>query len=276
MKMDNIIRVPTVKPGENDYRGEDGLLHCGICGEAKEAFFEGGFRLGGKDRHPIPCHCQREEKAKREKEYQEQKHRDTVFQLQQQGFQNPIMRNWTFDTASIHTERLEQCRRYVERWDDVVNQNAGLLFWGKVGTGKSFLAACIANALIEKEVPVCMTNLAAVIDHDFEGRTEYIQKLCASPLLILDDFGMERDTKFGRETVYQVIDGRYISGKPLIVTTNLTLKELKKPQDADQARVFDRVLSMTTPVLFSGSSLRHEQREEKQRLLKSIFGKEGC
>ena len=276
MNIENMIHVPTVEPGEKDYRGEDGLLRCGVCGEPKEAFFEGGFLLGGKDRHPVQCRCQREEHAKQEAEYREQQHRHTVFRLRQQGFQNPIMRKWTFDAAPIRTERLEQCRRYAERWDAVASQNAGLLFWGDVGTGKSYLAACIANALIEKEVPVCMTNLAAVIDHDFEGRTEYIQKLCAYPLLILDDFGMERDTKFGLETVYQVIDGRYLSGKPLIVTTNLTLQELKHPQDTDRARVYDRVLSMTTPVLFSGPSLRHGQREENQQLLKSIFEGGGC
>ena len=273
MNIENMIHVPTVEPRENDYRGEDGLLRCGVCGEPKEAFFEGGFHLGGKDRHPAQCRCQREAQAKQEKEYREQQHRHTVFRLRQQGFQNPIMRKWTFDAAPIRTERLEQCRRYAESWEAVTSQNAGLLFWGDVGTGKSYLAACIANALIEKEVPVCMTNLSAVIDHDFEGRTEYIQKLCAYPLLILDDFGMERDTKFGLETVYQVIDGRYLSGKPLIVTTNLTPKELKHPQDPDRARVYDRVLSMTTPVLFSGPSLRHGQREENLQLLKSIFGK---
>ena len=182
MNIENMIHVPTVEPGEKDYRGEDGLLRCGVCGEPKEAFFEGGFLLGGKDRHPVQCRCQREAKAKQEAEYREQQHRHTVFRLRQQGFQNPIMRKWTFDAAPIRTERLEQCRRYAERWDAVVSQNAGLLFWGDVGTGKSYLAACIANALIEKEVPVCMTNLAAVIDHDFEGRMEYIQKLCAYPL----------------------------------------------------------------------------------------------
>ena len=73
-----------------------------------------------------------------------------------------------------------------------------------------------------------MINLAAVINHGFEGREEYIRRLCSCPLLILDDLGMERDTKFGLETVYDVIDGRYLSGKPLIVTTNLTLRELQK------------------------------------------------
>lgn len=138
----------------------------------------------------------------------------------------------------------------------------GLLFWGDVGTGKSYLAACIANALIDKEVPVRMTNLSDVIDHDFADRRDFIHRLCNVPLLILDDFGMERDTRFGLETVYQVINGRYLSGKPLIVTTNLTLDELKHPNDTDRARIYDRVLAMTTPVKFSGDSLRFGKRKD--------------
>lgn len=55
-------------------------------------------------------------------------------------------------------------------------------------------------------------------------------KLCRYPLLIIDDFGMERDTSYGLEQLYNVIDSRYRSKKPLIVTTNLTLQELQNPE----------------------------------------------
>ena len=96
----------------------------------------------------------------------------------------------------------------------------GCLFWGGVGTGKSYLAGCIANALMEKEIPVHMTNFALILNDlaaSFENRNEYISRLCRYPLLILDDFGMERGTEYGLEQVFNVIDSRYRSGKPLIV-----------------------------------------------------------
>ena len=88
------------------------------------------------------------------------------------------------------------------------------VFWGGVGKGKSYLAACIANALMEKEVAVCMTNFATILNDlaaSFDGRNEYISRLCSYPLLILDDFGMERGTEYGLEQVYSVIDSRYRS-----------------------------------------------------------------
>ena len=132
----------------------------------------------------------------------------------------------------------------------------------------------IANALMEKEVAVCMTNFATILNDlaaSFEGRNEYISRLCSYPLLILDDFGMERGTEYGLEQVYSVIDSRYRSGKPLIATTNLTLEELQHPQDTPHARIYDRLTSMCAPVRFTGSNFRKETAQEKLERLKQLM-----
>ena len=47
-------------------------------------------------------------------------------------------------------------------WEEMQAENIGCLFWGNVGNGKSYLAGCIAHALMEKEVPVYMTNFAVI------------------------------------------------------------------------------------------------------------------
>ena len=105
------------------------------------------------------------------------------------------------------------------------------------------LALTIANALMEREISVCMTNFALILNDlaaSYKDRNEYIARFCSFPLLILDDFGMERGTEYGLEQVYNVIDSRYRSRKPLIVTTNLTLEELQNPEDTAHARIYDR------------------------------------
>ena len=120
---------------------------------------------------------------------------------------------------------------YAAHWEEMKAENIGYLLWGKVGTGKSYFAGCIANALMEREISVCMTNFALILNDlaaSYKGRNEYIDRLCRFPLLILDDFGMERGTEYGLEQVYNVVDSRYRSRKPLIVTTNLTLEELQR------------------------------------------------
>ena len=148
------------------------------------------------------------------------------------------------------------------------------LEYGSARWGKSYLAACIANALMEKEVAVCMTNFATILNDlaaSFDGRNEYISRLCSYPLLILDDFGMERGTEYGLEQVYSVIDSRYRSDKPLIATTNLTLEELQHPQDTPHARIYDRLTSMCAPVRFTGSNFRKETAQEKLERLKQLM-----
>lgn len=69
------------------------------------------------------------------------------------------------------------------------------------------------------------------------------------------------DTKFGLETIYDVVDGRYISGKPLIITTNRTFDELRKDVDMDKRRIYDRVLTMTRRLSLGGKTCETLKRK---------------
>ena len=143
--------------------------------------------------------------------------------------------------------------------------------WGRE---KATLPPVSPTPLWRRKFPVCMTNFATILGDlaaSFEGRNEYISRLCSYPLLILDDFGMERGTEYGLEQVYSVIDSRYRSGKPLIATTNLTLEELQHPQDTPHARIYDRLTSMCAPVRFTGSNFRKETAQEKLERLKQLM-----
>ena len=122
-----------------------------------------------------------------------------------------------------------------------------------------------------------MTNFSAILNDltaSFEGRNEYIERLCRFSLLIIDDFGMERGTEYGLEQVYNVIDSRYRSGKPLIVTTNLTLDSLQNPQDTAHARIYDRLLEMCAPILFTGENFRRQTATEKLDRLKGMLAEQ--
>ena len=215
---DILENMTTAAPEMEDYIGEDGLLYCGKCHTPKEAYFPEGKELFGRDRHPAECDCQRTAREEREAAEKRRRHLDTVEELKRRGFTDPTMRDWTFENDNGRNPQTGLARRYVEHWEDMRTDNIGCLFWGGVGTGKSYLAGCIANALMEKEIPVRMTNFALILNDlaaSFEGRNEYISRLCRYPLLILDDFGMERGTEYGLEQVFNVIDSRYRSGKPI-------------------------------------------------------------
>jgi len=177
--------------------------------------------------------------------------------------------------------QLEQARRYAEHWKQMQEQNLGLLFWGKPGNGKTFAAACIANELLEREdmyaPSVKMTTFGTILNQlpgmSAQDKEWYLQGFRTCGLLILDDFGMERQTDYAREQVFNIIDGRYLSGRPLIVTTNLSISELKNPTDMVSQRIYDRILELCVPVCFDGESLRQKQAKEKLQLYRQLTAK---
>ncbi len=268
-----IIQMDTA-PENDDYIGEDGLLYCGICHTPKEAYCPVGKTLFGRDRHPSECECRRKEREKRESEERQREHLAIVERLKESGFTDKGMREWTFDNDNGRNPQMRFARIYVEHWEEMRADSRGYFLWGNVGTGKTYLAGCIANALMEQEVPVRMTNFASILNDltgTLNGRNAYIERLCSFPLLILDDFGMERGTEYGLEQVYNVIDSRYRSRKPLIVTTNLTLSELQNPIDRAHQRIYDRVLAMCTPICCSGINFRKEQAQRNMESLRKMI-----
>ena len=276
-----IFRLATAQEAEpEDYIGEDGLLYCGSCRQPKEAYFPEGKTLFGRDRHPKECDCQRKRRETLEAADREHKHREEVERLKRAGFTDPAMKSWTFGNDNGKCPQMEKARRYVEQWEQIKDGNHGMILWGSVGTGKSYLAGCIANALMEKEVSVCMTNFALILN-DLARQLQRPQRIyfppLQLPLLILDDFGMERGTEYGLEQVYNVIDSRYRSRKPLIVTTNLTLEELQNPEDTPHARIYTALLKCVPPSALPGKiSEKPPQGRKWEQLKKLLNGKEIC
>ena len=183
-----------------------------------------------------------------------------------------------FEQDNGTVPQMEQARKYVQHWNEMRENNLGLLLWGQPGNGKTFAAACIANALIESREPfpptVKMTTFGTILNRlpslSASDKEYYLNQFLNADLLILDDFGMERQTDYAREQVFNIIDGRYLARKPLIVTTNLSLNELKHPKDMQEQRIFDRVLEMCVPVCFDGESLRQEKAKERMQLYKQL------
>jgi len=168
-----------------------------------------------------------------------------------------------------------QCQREaVENWKEAYKSNIGLLLFGDVGTGKSFFAGCIANALLDQDVPVLMTNFPTILNRltgmFSEDRSEFIASFDEYDLLIIDDLGVERSTEYAMEQMFFVIDSRYRSRRPMIITTNLKLSELKNPPDLAHARIYDRILERCAPILFDGKNFREENAGATRQTAKDI------
>ena len=252
---------------------QDGLLYCGKCKTPKQC----RVTVCGEE-HTVPCMCQcREQAAAAEKAADEARQKALhVAALRTAGLMDASLRPMRFDTDDLRARGYtDKGRRYIANWGTVERDNVGMLLWGNTGTGKTFLAACIANALIDQGVPVMMTSfpriLAAVQGLRPEERAGYLDDLNHYRLLVIDDLGAERQSEYALEIVYNVIDGRYKAQKPLIVTTNIPLGEMQKAPNMDYQRIYDRVLAMCVPIKIDGESRRKGIAAEKMKTVKEIF-----
>ena len=252
---------------EGDWRDEDGILICGKCGEAKETVVS---MLGREAIVPCMCKCQMDAYKKKTERFAEEQRRMRIQRLRDDGIRDGKLRNCRFATAadSIY---IQKCKEFTEHWDAIRDGNTGLLIYGDVGTGKTFAAACIANELLDKGVPVLMTSFPEILNTTRNDMAALMREAKEYDLVIVDDLGAERDTEYATEIVQQFIDARYRSEKPLIVTTNLTLNDLQNQRDTRYRRIYDRILEMCVPFKFSGGSMRVGKRAEKAELLRQII-----
>lgn len=266
-------QVPTRELQPDEYFHEsDRLIYCAECHTPRQ----GRYTLQGRVfMPPIRCKCQQklyEQEDTRRKLLEKQAE---IERMKASGLQDKALYDYTFDKDNGINPEMAYAHKYVENWEDMKANSSGLLLWGNVGTGKSFFAGCIANALLEKGVPVLMTNFSRILNTltgmHFEDRNQFIDSLNRYSLLIIDDLGIERNSEFALEQVFNVIDSRYRSKKPLIVTTNLTLTELNNAPYVAHRRIYDRILERCTPIRINNRNIRQGNASANLQKAKKIL-----
>ena len=245
--------------------GEDGLWRCSVCGAVTRRSVE---FLGKRD-FRIRCPCQKAEDAKEAELERQEAEAKAARELRKMSMMDEKLKDASFSTFVEDAENRKAYRaavRYVEKFGEMLKTGQGLMFYGPVGTGKSYTAAMIANELMDRKHPVVMTSFVKLLDRlsRFDTADEdYIAQLNRADLLFIDELGAQRGTDTAVEKVYNIVDSRYRSCKPLILTTNLELSEIKGEQDIRYVRIYDRILEMCYPIPMKGLSWR--KREAARR-----------
>ena len=245
----------------DDYIGSDGLLYCGQCNTRKEREI---IWFDGKPKKvPVMCKCRAEEERLKKEQMQKEEEMRSIQRAKISSMMDDTFRTACFANYQIRNgneRHLKVAKKYCIEFSKMYERNQGLLFWGTVGTGKSYTAACIANYLLEANTSVVMTSFVRILQEmqgfDREREETFTNKLNSVKLLIIDDLGAERSTDYALEKVYGIIDNRYRAKKPLILTTNLTLQQMQEATDIRYARIYDRIFEMCYPMEFSGVSWR--------------------
>lgn len=143
------------------------------------------------------------------------------------------------------------------------------------GTGKTRAATIIANELIKKNVDVRFTTSGAILEEikstfNGNGKEDVLDELKKVDVLVIDDFGTEKVTKWRNETFYSIIDYRYTSKRPTIFTSNCSIKDL---EDAEyDSRITSRIKEMCYMVPFPATSVRDKKARENQMQINRWIG----
>lgn len=238
MLFKDLISNSPAQPREGDYISSNGLLFCGQCRQARECYLEYPSGSGKNIKKPIPCQCEIEDEERYQQRRKLEAFQERVAELRRQGVTDEAYTLQRFETDdNRNPEVTAECRRYVENWKTMKEECYGITFTGAVGGGKSFYACCIANALIDRGVSVLVTRLSDLVRNRVQDNTPDI-RLRDFDLIVLDDIGVEGAT----QTAYNIVDDIYRAHIPLIVTTNLSLTQLKESNSVDKQRIFDRIL----------------------------------
>lgn len=255
-----------------DYE-KNGLLYCGKCNTPKEVEVE---MLGRKVKQLCMCSCMEQAYNAEQEHIADIQRNEQIARNRSRGILDIDMMKCTFDSDDKANVKISGiARRYVEHFQKMKANGKGLLFFGDTGVGKSFIAACIANALIDKGYKCLVTNFPRIINELsglYEGKQEYINDLNCYELLVIDDLAIERDTEYTAEIVQNVVDSRYRAGLPLIVTTNLKISELMQPHDIRKKRLYSRLKEMCLMIEVSGEDRREKQFYENYAEYKNLLG----
>lgn len=263
----------TIKENDGDYIDkETGLLMCGKCNTPKQCIIE----IEGTTYKPhCLCKCGKERRDRAEEEERQREFERRVRKYREMGFSETQMQKWTFENDDLGNKKLTDiAKRYVDNFDKFYKEGKGLLLWGGVGTGKTYMACMIANALIDKGHPVLVTNFTRILNilQNNPKKQEYLDSLNQFKLLVIDDLGVERNTEYAKEQVFSIIDSRYRAELPMIVTTNLSIQDLVTETNIAYKRVYDRIIERCYPIEVSGESRRIKKLLNTSDDMKSILG----
>ncbi len=240
-----------------------GVMMCGDCNTPKEC-----WQKIGEHYIKVPCMCRCKMLAEKEDKQRtiDYEHSERIRQNRLDGIEDKRIRNFTLANDDNANPRVTAfAKEYCDNLQDPNTwARTGVIFYGTVGTGKTYMAAAIANELISKGWYVHVTNLNTMLSSlwNTQDKLDYIRKLKRYDMIVIDDLGAEHRSKSGIEIdkLGEVIDELERSDKLLIVTTNEDLSTFAHPSTDQEARVYDRLLRMCQfQIEMKGKSRRRDE-----------------
>lgn len=189
-------------------------------------------------------------------------------------FDNFSLSNYDMDVSANSTspyERMSKIFSFCKKYADTFSEKSeNLLMNGATGLGKTHLSLAIANEVINKGFSVIYVSAPTILSklekehfsrgYDDNREEETLAALLECDLLIIDDLGTEFVTNFSITEIYNIFNSRLLQGKPVIINTNLTLKEIEATYSQ---RFLSRLVGCAVKLDFMGKDVRIVDRKKK-------------
>lgn len=271
--MPNTINLLETLNEDEEYIKDD-IIYCKKCNTPRMCM---GFN------RMVRCICECQAQARdRELELSRQKEKQRIVdKIKRTSLLGDKYKNVTFaNTDKTNNEFIKifnRCEKYCEVAREVLDRGIGIYLFGNKGTGKSHLTACMANELMDNYYSVLYTNFSEISKYirGTFGRTneteyDFLERLTSIDFLFIDDFGTELVTKNNedlwlQEKVFEVINKRYNNNKPIIFTSNYSLRQLIEERGLAD-KTIDRINEMCEVMKLEGTSYRRKVKEEREVL----------
>lgn len=187
------------------------------------------------------CNCEKaiqfwkEFDLEQEEKQRQEKNRKIINNIYKDNYMKKRLQKYNFENFSDTYKEKNVINQLIKFTNLCIKSEMknGLIIFGNIGYEKTYLAACIANKMIEQNKIALMEKSSSIIDRIKESfnkeglsEIEIIELYSNVDMLIIDDFGNENLSKWALEKLYKIISNRYDNELPIVITTRYNKEQL--------------------------------------------------
>ena len=208
-----------------------------------------------------------------EEKQRQEKYRKTINNIYKDNYMKKRLQNYNFENVSYIYEDTSIINQLIKFTDLCIESEIknGLIIYGNIGYEKTYLAACIANKMIEQNKIVLMEKSSSIIDKIKESfnknelsENEITELYSNVDMLIIDDFGSENLSKWALEKLYKIISNRYDNELPIVITTRYNKEQLiEQLSTENDTEIAEEIVEVLNEMCYGTSIVEEIKAKEK-------------
>lgn len=225
------------------------------------------------------CSCEKavqfwkEFDLEQEEKQRQEKYRKIINSIYKDNYMKKRLQKYNFENVSDTYEDTSIINQLIKFTDLCIKSEMknGLIIYGNIGYEKTFLAACIANKMIEQDKIVLMEKSSSIIDKIKESfnkdgilEMQIIELYSNVDMLIIDDFGNENLSKWALEKLYKIISNRYDNELPIVITTRYNKEQLiEQLSTENDTEIAEEIVEVLNEMCYGISIAKEIKTKEK-------------